>query len=217
MNLSGRILIVSAVMLAFVSMISAQNKWTVEMYGGIAGNVPMPLQVEQTGHPDLYFTAKYESLSLANPIYYGFRIGKWLDNKSWELEFTHHKLYLSNNPPEIDYFSISHGLNMFTLNRGVALSGFQFRGGAGPVIFHPEFKIRNVSYDPDGGLFHMGYLMNGVVLNVGVGHPIKLSNRFFFNLEVKTTFAYVRIQQDDLKVNAYNWAFHLILGPGYSF
>jgi len=88
----GRILIVSAVMLVNVSIMPAQNKWRAELYGGFAANVPTPLQVEQTGHPDLFFTAKYESFPLANPIYYGFRIGKWLGNKSWELEFTHHKL-----------------------------------------------------------------------------------------------------------------------------
>ena len=85
------------------------------------------------------------------------------------------------------------------------------------LFFYPEFKIRNIFFDPNVGLFHMGYLMNGIVLNMGVGHPFQLSNRFFLNLEVKTTFAYVRIQQEDLNVNAYNWAFHLILGPGYNF
>jgi len=204
-------------MLVHVSLMFAQERWSAELYGGLAGNVSLPIHIKQSGQPSLDFIAKYESRSLDLPIYYGYRLSKWCGDKSWELEFTHHKIYLSNNSPEIENFSLSHGLNMFTINRGRELSGFVVRGGAGPVITHPEFTIRDVSFDQSRGLFHLGYMLNGLVLNLGVAHPIQLSKHFFLNLEAKTTFAYVHIKQDDLKVNVYNWAFHVILGPEYIF
>jgi len=213
----NKIRVVSVIMLVQVTLISAQDRWSAEFYGGLAGNVPLPLLIKQSGQPSLDFVAKYESRSLDLPIYYGYRLSKWCDEKSWEFEFTHHKIYLSNNPPEIEQFNLSHGLNMFTINRGRALSGFIIRGGAGPIITHPEFTIRDVSFDQSRGLFHLGYMLNGIALNLGVAHPIQFSKHFFLNLEAKTTFAYVHIKQDDLKVNVYNWAFHLVLGPGYNF
>lgn len=210
-------LAIAVMVLVHVSLISAQDRWSGELYGGFAGNVPLPLSVKQSGQPSLVFVAKYESRSLNLPIYYGYRLSKWSGDKSWELEFTHHKIDLSNNPSEIENFSLSHGLNMFTINRGRKLSGFVFRGGAGPIVTHPEFTIRDVTFDQSRGLFHLGYMLNGMALNLGVAHPIRFSSYFFLNLEAKTTFAYVHIKQDDLKVNVYNWAFHVILGPGYIF
>jgi len=213
----NKIRAVSVIMFIHVSLMSAQSRWSAELYGGFAGNIPVSLSVKQSGQPDLDFVAKYESRSLNLPIYYGYRLSKWSGDKSWELEFTHHKIYLSNNPPEIENFSLSHGLNMFTVNRGRKLSGYVIHVGAGPVVTHPEFTIRDVTFDQSRGLFHLGYMLNGIALNLGVAHPIRFSSHFFLNLEAKTTFAYVHLIQDNLNVNAYNWAFHLILGPGYIF
>jgi len=217
MNPFSKIGITSVILLGFVSLMNAQDRWSAELYGGLAENVALPLSVHQTGQPNLDFIAHYKSNSLKIPPYYGYRFCWWRENRSWELEFTHHKIYLLNNPPEISQFNLSHGLNILTLNRGRAFSGFVFRAGVGPVITHPEFTIRGVSFDQTRGLFHKGYMLNGIALNMGVAHPFQISKYFFINLEAKTTFAYAHVTQDDLKVDAYNWAFHLILGPGYNF
>jgi hypothetical protein len=42
-------------------------------------------------------------------------------NTDWAIEYLHHKLYLSNPPAEVQSFAISHGYNLFAVNRGFRL------------------------------------------------------------------------------------------------
>lgn len=197
--------------------VSAQTRWSAELYGGFAENFRTPLVIQQTGYPDLKLTAGYYTRALETPIYYGYRLGTWHGRNLWELEFNHHKIYLFNLPPEITSFNVSHGLNMLTLNYGIELGRLIFKVGAGTVIAHPEFKIRDITFDNTRGLFHEGYMPGGIACNLATAHQFRLSKRFFVNTEFKTTFAYTKLTQDNLTVNVYNLAFHFVVGPGYNF
>lgn len=197
--------------------LSAQTRWSVEIYGGFAENFPTPLVIQQSGYADLKFTAGYYTRAFELPIYYGYRVGTWHDRNLWELEFTHHKIYLFNNPPEITSFNVSHGLNMLTINYGIERWDIIFKAGAGTVIAHPEFKIRDITFDNSRGLFHEGYMPGGIALNVALAHQFRFSKRFFINTEFKTTFAYTKLTQDNLNINVYNLACHFVVGPGYNF
>ncbi len=212
-----RVIISVVIALAMHENVLAQTEWSLEVQPGIAVNVPLTMVIYQKDQPDFRFNAHYKSESFKLPPYYECRISRWHNNSSWELELIHHKMYLTNPTSDIDHFSISHGFNMLTLNRGLNISGNIFRAGLGIVIAHPEFTIRNISFDNSRGWFNAGYLPAGVVLNLGYSRHLDLSDRFFINVEAKTTFGFTRISQDDLMVDNYHWAFHLIFGPGYYF
>lgn len=210
-----KIIIGIALILANNCILSAQVSWTAEAYGGAVSNIRTPLKVSQEGYPDISINATYRSRSLERPIYYGWRIGRWDNGKSLELEFIHHKIYLENNPPEIQSFSVSHGLNMLMIGRGIQSTNFIFRYGAGIIISHPEFTVRNISYDQKQGIFNKGYKPNGVAFNASISYPFNLSERFFINTEFKSTFSLLTISQKNFDINTSNLAFHLILGAGY--
>ncbi len=219
-----RVLLPVILALALHENASAQTDWSLEVQSGAAVNVPLPMYIYQSGKPDLSFTARYKTQPFQSPLYYEYRISRWHNEKSWEIEYIHHKIYLTNPISDIDNFSISHGFNMLTLNRGLDISGNIFRAGLGIVIAHPEFTIRGITFDQTRGWFKGGYLPAGIAVNLGYARHINLTNRFFINAEAKTTMAFTRITQKDpahfqkdLTVDNYNWAFHLILGPGYYF
>lgn len=220
-SLYMKMFLILVISMSHVLIINAQTRWSAEFYGGVAGNVNLPLIIKQTNYPDIRLNANYDTHPFENPIYYGYRISRWSDKTSWELEFLHHKLYLQNNHPEIDYFNISHGFNILTLNRGFAFSGIILRPGAGIIISHPEFRlVRNgteIKFDNTRGLFNKGYMPGGIALALGAARQMNISKRFFITAEVKTTAAYTPITQGDLTAHVWNWAFHLTLGPGFNF
>jgi len=192
----------------------AQSHWTFEMHGGEVFNVPMPLTIKQQGYLDLKLTARYHTESLTLPVYWDWRFSRWHNNKSWEFEAIHHKLYLENTTPEIQKFNISHGFNMLIVNRGYDKKTFRYRAGVGMVLVHPESKIRGKEFGDTGNDWDMGYYLSGPVLNFAVSKPIRLGGRFYLNAEAKTTFAYSHIKIAEGHANVYNLAFHLVLGIG---
>ena len=106
---------------------------------GIAGillpyNVPLPLTISQVGEQDISLTAHYRSDPFEIPIYWNWRISYWDDNHAFEIEATHHKIFLKNTTPEIQEFSISHGFNTITFNYAWKDYGFVFRAGFGLVL-----------------------------------------------------------------------------------
>lgn len=191
-----------------------QSRWSFELHGGEVYNVPMPLKIMQEGLPELKLTARYNTEALTLPVYWDLRLSKWGNNKSWELEAIHHKLYLDNTTEEVEKFNISHGFNMIFVNRGFEKNKLRYRAGLGVVLVHPESKIRGREFGNSTADWDMGYYLTGPAVNLSINRPIKLGGRFYFNAEGKTTFAYSRIKIADGNANVYNLALHLILGFG---
>jgi hypothetical protein len=75
------------------------------------------------GQPDLDFTAHWATHPFRDTWYYGGRIGLWKGKRGWLLDFTHHKLYLTNRPAEVQQFRITNGMNMLTVSRGQGHAG----------------------------------------------------------------------------------------------
>jgi hypothetical protein len=85
------------------------------------------------------------------------RIGKWSGDSAWEFEDMHHKIYLTNTTPEVEHFSISHGYNLFTINRAWRTQHqYIWRVGLGLVVAHPESTIRGQTWDEGGGTLNQG-------------------------------------------------------------
>jgi len=62
-------------------------------------------------------------------------------------------LFLENALTEIQNFSITHGYNLFIVNRGWNHKRFILHGGAGMIIAHPETTIRKKRYSEKKGFF----------------------------------------------------------------
>ncbi len=202
-------------LLAAASPAGAQNGWSIEAAGGFAINTPTRLTIHQSGQPDLRFTAHYASRSLASPLYYAVRIGRWVAGRAWEVEFIHHKLYLTNPPADVQQFEVSHGFNLVTINRALPLGRAVWRPGIGLVLTHPESMIRGRPFNTGRGLLGWGYYVTGPAAQLAVARRFGVADRFFVSAEGKVTAAYARVPVPDGSATLTNLAFHALVGVGY--
>jgi len=194
--------------------IHAQPRWSMELMGAGVYNVPMPLRISQQGFPDIQLTARYSSEPFVLPVYYDGRISRWEEDRSWEMEFIHHKLYLDNTGPEVQKFNISHGFNLLFVNRGFDRPSFRYRAGAGVVIAHPESQIRGRTFGSSTDDNDWGYYLAGPALQASINKPFYLGERFYINAEAKTTLAYASVKVAQGRADVVHMAFHLLLGLG---
>ena len=109
--------------------------WSVEGFLGSAWQAQTGLLIRQNGEPDIMVEeAKYKTMPFEEAPYYAGRVGRWKRDAAWEFEVVHHKLQLTNKPPEVQLFNVSHGYNFLFVNRAWALPGFMWRLGCGAVI-----------------------------------------------------------------------------------
>lgn len=220
MKLNYAPMIVALILLISTSLdVKAQRYWTFELHGGWAGNLPLPLRIQQQGYPDIYIKkAKFYSEPLISPYYWDWRFCKHIDKHSVEFEAIHHKLYLDNKPPEVQRFGISHGFNILTLNYGYKFKYFIFRNGIGSVLMHPESTIRNKVYPEGPGFDIKGYVLRGFVYNTAVAKQFYFfKNRVYLNTEIKTTFARAKAPIVDGSATVNNIALQAIVGLGVRF
>ena len=137
--------------------------FTFEFMGGTAFNFPTPLTIHQSGYPDLQFSADYDTKPFGPYTpYYAWRAALWDKNEAWELEQVHHRLFLTNPPPEVQNFSIHYGYNFFLFGHAWKNPDFIFHLGTGPVITNPENTVRGqVLHTWGTGIFDQGYDFSG--------------------------------------------------------
>lgn len=185
---------------------------------GVNYNLPTHLTIYQQFKPDLDFLAHYDSRTLRNPFYYDLRFGSWSDCKAWELETIHHKIYLQNCPREVGNFSISHGYNLFYVNRAIFWHGLYWRLGGGFVLAHPESTVRGLQFNEKGGTFNNnGYYLAGASGQFSIAKRFYFKQKFFVETEGRITASSVQVNiaQGDAVVP--NIAAHFNLGLGYDF
>ena len=192
----------------------SQPRWSFELMGAGVYNVPMPLRISQQGYPDLKLTARYTTEPFVLPVYYDGRVSRWEGDRSWEMEFIHHKLYLENTPPEVQKFNISHGFNILMVNRGFDRQTFRYRAGAGVIIAHPESQVRGQAFGSSTDDNDWGYYLSGPVVQASMDKPFYLGEHFYILVEAKTTLAYASVKVAQGRADVYNLAFHLLLGMG---
>ncbi len=196
---------------------NAHASRTFELFGGSVYNMTTPLRIRQTGYDEIKLNARYGAQSFVPPIYYALRFAKWKNNSGWELECIHHKLYLSSKSPEIQYFSVSHGYNLFTLNHARKYKGCIFHSGAGMVIAHPESMIRGKKFSETGGIFHQGYYISGPVIQGAFGKRFSLHEKIFLSFEAKLTGSCARVPIQNGHAVVTNVSIHGLCGLGYDF
>jgi hypothetical protein len=204
------------IVLIFASNTAQTQKLiTIEFYSGLPYNVPLPLTISQSGQQDISLTAHYRSDAFEIPIYWNWRISYWNDNHAFEIEATHHKIFLKNTPPEIQEFSISHGLNTITFNYAWKDNGFVFRTGVGLVLAHPESIVRGKKFDESGGIFDAAYQLTGPTINLAAGKRFNLSRKLFFELDTKINLSYAKVPVVDGEAKLYNIALQFNFGFGF--
>jgi len=108
---------------------------------GSAYNVPTPLTVQQSGYPEIRFSAHYQTKPFGPYYpYYSWRASLWNDrhDQAWEFTQVHHRLFLANNPPEIQYFAIHFGYNFYMAGHAWQRHGFIVHVDGGVLICSPE-------------------------------------------------------------------------------
>ena len=205
-------IVIGVIVLAALLPAQKKSYWTVEAFLGSAKSIATPLSIHQYGEERIHLTAKYHTRPFAGSPYYSYRISKWSQNRAWEFELVHHKLYLSNPPDEVQQFNISHGYNLITVNRAWLRRGFILRVGAGIVATHPETTIRGKSLNWEEGFD--GFYISGITLQVAAGRKFTIWGKLFGVLEAKFTASYAVIPIQDGNAYVPNVALHGLFGLG---
>ena len=192
---------------------------TFELMGGSAVNLPSPLVVRQNGFPDIRVSgARYETRPFGSYPYYAWRLGLWDENSGWELEHIHHRLFLSNLPPEIAVFAIHYGYNYFLLGRAWKRRGFVYRVGAGPIVTNPENTVRGRVFRTRRDFLDSGNYFSGIGTRVGLGRELQLARHLFLVGEGSFTTGFAwSVPVADGSANVPNLAIHGHLGIGVRF
>jgi hypothetical protein len=192
----------------------AQGQVELQAFLGSSVNAPSPLSISQDGRPDLRFTAHWATRPLLDTWYYAGRIGIWNGDRGWLLEFTHHKMYLTNGPAEVQKFRITNGMNMFTVSRGFRRGRLlSFAVGAGPVVTYPINRVRGEQLESDRG-FLGGYFLSGAHVMGSVTRKLPLAAGAFLSLDSRVSFSYVRVPVARGHAAVPNAALHLHVGLG---
>ena len=193
-----------------VSTASAQSRVSVEAFFGAAHNFGTTLTIEQDGHPVLEHVADYATRPFELPPYYAFRFTVVDENGGWELQFTHHKIHLENNPAEIQSFEISHGYNFLVFGRSFSSLPVDLRVMGGIVIAHPDSDVRNQPLSP-------GYQLTGPAFVIGAGKRLDFHPRVFVAVNVQLLLARARGPVADGTFSAPNVSLHALFGLGFRF
>ena len=126
-------------------------------------------------------------------------------------------MFLENALTEIQNFSITHGYNLFIVNRGWNHKRFILHGGAGMIIAHPETTIRKKRYSEKKGIFHKGYYISGPVIQGARGKRFYFYRKLYFTIEGKLTCSYTLIPIKDGNAIVPNVAIHGLFWLGYTF
>ncbi len=187
---------------------------TFELLGGSAYNFDSDLEISQQGQPGLNFSANWDESGSGAP-YYIMRYGNWSGDKGWEIEHIHHKIELTNNPPEVTNFQISHGFNMFMYNRAWRSGHVTQRVGAGVVVAHRENTVRGLAIESDSGGLFGGYEFAGGAAQYAASYSWPIDNDWFLTVEGKGTVAYADVSVVNGDANLWNYALHYAAGFGY--
>jgi len=206
----SRFLAAAAASLLFSPLLlCAEDRFRAEFFGGTAWSVPTTLAIDQSGEERISFRAHWETRPFEAAPYYAARVALWSQRRGWELQLLHHKIYLTNGPPEVEHFEVSHGWNLITIQRASRGRILDWRLGAGAVVAHAEGRIRG--REVGTGDYHL----SGAGALVGAGKSFAISRRFFATAEGQVTFSWARVPIEEGHARTANIAFHALFGLGF--
>ena len=207
---------------SFVGVADAQSfSKTFTAFAGSALNIPTPLTIRQSGEPIIRFTARYDTKPFGPQApYYGWRLEFWNDKRdsAWEARQVHHRLFLTNNPPEVQVFAIHYGYNFFMAGHAWRLGSFVYHLDAGVIVVAPQNTIRGkVLPTRNANLFDAGYKLGGAGAELAVSHQTSLSDRFYVTSNFGLMFGWARVPVVDGSADVPNVSLHAQVGIGVRF
>jgi hypothetical protein len=190
---------------------------SIEAFSGTAWSLPTPLHIHQAGAPDIDLRAHYSTRPTEDTPYFGGRLVLWRNGAGWTFELIHHKLYLQDPPPEIQYFKITYGVNMVTLGRAWRRGAWGYSGALGAVVTHAANSIRGRKYTGTGGPLNKGYTFTGVTAHLGLQYRVRIVGGVSLVMESVLSASYMEVKVAGGGANVPNVALHLHAGVGYSF
>ncbi len=185
----------------------AKEGWEFSLGTGSAWSYGEGVIIKMDNAEDINLgTVDFETKPFDTPFYYNVRIGHWEDNKAWEGEFIHHKLYaksssLSNGVSQIE---VTHGYNLLYVNYAVKTDNeLIYRMGLGVVIPHPDVIVNDVRSQGD-------YQLGGFSSQLSVEKEFNITESVLFSIEGKMTYSYAKIDLDYGKFTLPNTALHLV-------
>jgi hypothetical protein len=195
----------------------AAASWTGEFLLGAAVNADRRLEITQSGQPEIECDAQWATRPFEQPLYWSLRLGREGRRHGWAVELLHHKIYLENGPPEVQSFSISHGLNYLSAQHGWIHSRWRLVVMLGVAVAHRENTIRGQRLEESGGLFGGGYELTGPVLGAGLGAVLPLFGVVDLSLELRVAQSWIKVDVVDGRASTSNLALHLLVGPRLHF
>ncbi len=209
--------LLAGLVLAAVLPVRAQHGVSFAAFGGTAFNLRTNLTIRQAGQPDISLSARYDTHALEMPPYYAWRIAVARRTGSWEVQFIHHKIHLSNTPDAVHKFEVTHGFNLLTLNWARPVGPVTLRVGGGAVIAHAESVIRGMSNSGQGSNLDGGYHLTGPAVLLGVGKEFDLSKRWFLALDAQVIAGWAHVPVAEGWADAPDVALHALVGVGFRF
>jgi hypothetical protein len=112
----------------------------------------------------------------------------------------------------VQRFSISHGLNLLTLQRSWLLTKYWVSAGVGIALAHPENEVHNLTLGETGGLGNSGYHLTGPVGVVAGGRELRLVSRLALRVEIRGTLSRVEVPIASGEARLTSAALHALLG-----
>jgi hypothetical protein len=210
-----QVLLVTVILILPFYTLSAQPIHSIDVIAGAALNFDSNVTFHQTGEEDITLTGQYITKPFDDPYYLGLRFNFNIAHHIWELQFLHHKVYLTNTTEEVQHFEITHGFNTLTLHHRFVYDEFNLRIGAGVVLPHTESTIRGHKHSSTGGILGWGYHITGPILLAGFNRDWMLGSHFYINTEIQFIAGWAKVPIYDGYASATNFAFHFIFGLGY--
>jgi hypothetical protein len=193
----------------------AQSQVELQAFLGSSVSLPSPLSITQAGQPDLSFTAHWATRPWLDTWYYAGRVGLWSGDRGWLFDFTHHKIYLTSGPAEVQKFRITNGMNLFTVSRGWRRGLWSYAVGAGPVVTYPVNTVRGRKLGSGRG-FLGGYFLSGANLMASATRRFPVTSGIFVSLDGRVSTTYVRVPVAGGHASVPNAALHFHAGLGFS-
>ena len=206
--------------LALGGVLHAQS-FSFELLLGSAYNIPTPLTVHQAGYPDIHVTAHYDTKPFGPHLpYYSWRVDFWNDvgDAAWEVSEVHHRLFLTNNPPDIQFFAIHFGYNFFLVGRAWKRRGFVYHLDGGILICNPENTVRGIPVATHGtGILGTGYSFGGLGANAAVSRDFPVTKHVFVDLNLAVMAGRASVPVATGSADVPNVGIHGQVGAGVRF
>jgi hypothetical protein len=174
-----RLAILILLLTAGIPSTSLAQDLTVELMLGSAFNLPTPLTIRQQGQPILEHTAHYDTRPFGPYApYYAGRLTFWQGDVGWQIDFIHHRLFLSNPTSDIERFEIHYGYSFLLAGRAWRVHGFELHASGGVIITNPANVVRGLAMNTgDPGVPDAGYDVTGAGGALAVSREVPLTGR----------------------------------------